>query len=129
MQVLGLTFGFRPDFAFAGCWLYAGEKDLVHLVQTEDDKAPSRVATINHFALRVADIGEAALTLAARGAPFERGDTPGGEARHWRLACRRPASSVNIGDGRNRATTARSGSIWTMFDVAFSAARTIRVSR
>ncbi|WP_293380343.1 VOC family protein [Phenylobacterium sp.] len=54
---------------------------MVHLVQTDAAKAHSKVASINHFALRVADIDEAADALTARGVAFEQEDTPGGELR------------------------------------------------
>jgi catechol 2,3-dioxygenase-like lactoylglutathione lyase family enzyme len=79
VEVLGLKVGPRPAFKFGGYWLYAGGRDLVHLVETGEGKAPSKAASINHFALRVADIEETARALEARGVPFEREDTPGGE--------------------------------------------------
>ena len=78
-EVLNLSVGPRPDFDFPGYWLYAGGRDVVHLVQTDAAKTPSQVASINHFALRVADIDAAAADLSARGVAFEREDTPGGE--------------------------------------------------
>ncbi len=80
-ETLRLRVGPRPDFDFPGYWLYAGDRDLVHLVETEDAKGPSKAASINHFALRVADIDAAAAELRARGVAFERDDTPGGELR------------------------------------------------
>jgi catechol 2,3-dioxygenase-like lactoylglutathione lyase family enzyme len=78
-EVLGLRAGPRPAFKFPGYWLYAGDRDVVHLVETEAARTPSKAATINHFALRVADIEAAAADLQRRGVPFEREDTPGGE--------------------------------------------------
>ncbi|WP_343699582.1 VOC family protein [Caulobacter sp.] len=80
-EVLGLRDGPRPAFEFGGAWLYAGEHDVVHLVETDQDKAPSRVASINHFALRVADIDAAAKRLRERVVPFQSETTPGGELR------------------------------------------------
>jgi catechol 2,3-dioxygenase-like lactoylglutathione lyase family enzyme len=81
VEILGLAAGPRPDFDFAGYWLYAGDTDVVHLVETEAAKAPSSAASINHFALRVADIEQAAQDLTAKGVAFKREDTPGGELR------------------------------------------------
>jgi catechol 2,3-dioxygenase-like lactoylglutathione lyase family enzyme len=80
-EVLDLRTGSRPDFELSGYWLYAGDRDVVHLVGTDNAKTPSKAATINHFALRVADIEAAAVDLQRRGVPFEREDTPGGELR------------------------------------------------
>src|SRR4051812_43185306 len=85
VEVLGLKVGPRPDFAFRGYWLYAGDRDVVHLVETEAPKAPSAVASINHFALRVADFDAALAHLTARGVPFETEETPGGELRQLYL--------------------------------------------
>lgn len=85
-DVLGLSVGPRPAFRFNGYWLYAGERDLIHLVETESPKAPSQVASINHFALRIADYDAALAHLTARGVPFETEDTPGGELRQIYIA-------------------------------------------
>ena len=41
MDVLGLSEGWRPAFPFPGAWLYAGEKDVVHLVTIETPLAAS----------------------------------------------------------------------------------------
>lgn len=79
VDVLGLTVGRRPAFDFAGYWLYANGKDVVHLVESDTAKDPSDAATINHFALRVASIEAAARALTARNIPYKREDTPDGE--------------------------------------------------
>src|SRR3954468_13053190 len=79
VEVLGLKVGPRPAFDFRGYWLYAGDRDLVHLVETEQPKVPSAAAAINHFALRVADFDAAVAHLTARGVSFETDETPGGE--------------------------------------------------
>ena len=81
VEVLGLRVGPRPAFDFAGAWLYAGDKDVVHLVETEHDKLPSPAASINHFALRVADFDKALERLRDLGVPYQMDTTPGGELR------------------------------------------------
>ncbi len=81
VEVLGLRVGPRPAFDFAGAWLYAGDKDVVHLVETEHDKLPSPAASINHFALRVADFAKALERLRDLGVPYQMDTTPGGELR------------------------------------------------
>lgn len=52
--VLGLVSGHRPDFAFAGAWLYAGDVAVVHLVEDEDGGAVGSDAALKleHFAFR-----------------------------------------------------------------------------
>ena len=55
--VVGLRVGARPPFNSAGYWLYAGEQDVLHLVEeTPDDKR--RVGsdlTFDHVALEASD--------------------------------------------------------------------------
>ena len=81
VEVLGLRGGRRPAFDFAGARLYAGDEDVVHLVQTDHDKLPSPAASINHFALRVADFDKALERLRDLGVPYEADTTPGAELR------------------------------------------------
>jgi catechol 2,3-dioxygenase-like lactoylglutathione lyase family enzyme len=81
VDVLGLTVGPRPAFDFKGYWLYAGGRDIVHLVETAQPKAPTSVAAINHVALRVSDFKTAKAELIDRGICFQTGNTPGGELR------------------------------------------------
>jgi catechol 2,3-dioxygenase-like lactoylglutathione lyase family enzyme len=81
VAVLGLRVGPRPAFDVAGAWLYAGDKDVVHLVETDHDKLPSPAASIHHFALRVADFEAALARLRDRSVPYETDTTPGGELR------------------------------------------------
>ncbi|MEL6884287.1 MAG: VOC family protein [Pseudomonadota bacterium] len=57
VDVLGLTQGPRPDFGFAGAWLYAGDVALVHLVAVD---APSGAGSetplkMEHVAFRATD--------------------------------------------------------------------------
>jgi len=81
VKVLGLQVGPRPAFTFKGAWLNAGDKDVLHLVETEYDQLPSPAASINHFALRVADFDAALVRPRDLNVPFETDTTPGGELR------------------------------------------------
>jgi catechol 2,3-dioxygenase-like lactoylglutathione lyase family enzyme len=81
VEVLGPKVGRRPAFDLAGAWLYAGDKDVVHLVDTEHDKLPSPAASINHFALRGADFDKALERTRELGVPYEADTTPGGDLR------------------------------------------------
>jgi catechol 2,3-dioxygenase-like lactoylglutathione lyase family enzyme len=80
-DVLGLKVGATPDFDMPVCWLYAGGRDVVHLIGAGTPQAPSSQASINHFALRIADYDQAIATLNAKGVPFETETTPGGELK------------------------------------------------
>lgn len=81
VEVIGLTLGPRPAFAFAGLWLYAGQDDVVHLVESDEDRADSVACGLNHFALQIADFDAARARLQDRGVPFETEVTPGGELK------------------------------------------------
>jgi catechol 2,3-dioxygenase-like lactoylglutathione lyase family enzyme len=80
-DVLGLRIGPRPDFDFPVCWLYAGGRDVLHLVASGTPQAPSTHASINHFALRIADYDAAIAALKAKDIPFDTETTPGGELK------------------------------------------------
>ena len=55
-DVLGLKTGFRPDFDFAGAWLYGEDEGpaLVHLV--EGPLAPGGTGPLDHVAFKSADM-------------------------------------------------------------------------
>jgi catechol-2,3-dioxygenase len=65
-NVLGLRSGPRPAFAFAGAWLYCGERAVVHLVEIDQAANPTGALRLEHFAFSANGFEElvAALTLA-----------------------------------------------------------------
>ena len=70
-EVLGLRVGWRPDFPFGGTWLYAGDKDVVHLVEVARPAAPSRGSALDHFAFAIDDYEDAERRLQAAGIAYE----------------------------------------------------------
>ena len=50
-RVLKLRRGPRPDFAFAGAWLYCGSEAVVHLVEVNETLQNHKIQ-IEHFALK-----------------------------------------------------------------------------
>jgi catechol 2,3-dioxygenase-like lactoylglutathione lyase family enzyme len=80
-EVLGLTKGWRPDFAFPGIWLYAGKNAYVHLIGISGEEAAgSEVAgglKLEHFAFTASGAAEFEARLAARGEPFRKSEVPG----------------------------------------------------
>jgi catechol 2,3-dioxygenase-like lactoylglutathione lyase family enzyme len=53
--VLELTVGFRPNFPFAGYWLYDGADPVVHLIPGPSRAVDANREGIDHAAFRCAD--------------------------------------------------------------------------
>ena len=76
-DLLGLKLGPRPNFPFAGAWLYVGDIPIVHIIAVDDDKAIGSKASLKleHFALRAsAGLHEFEEALKARGERYRRSD-------------------------------------------------------
>ena len=101
-EVLGLTVGWRPDFPFDGTWLYAGDKDVVHLVQVTKAHGPSNGSALDHFAFTIDDFEDARRRLEAAGIDYRETAAPNGGIRQFfltelngvtiELNCRTPAA-------------------------------------
>lgn len=69
--VLGMTNGPRPDFPFAGAWLYSGQRASVHLIEVEDPGVGAESALkLEHFAFSATGRAGFEDRLRARGEPF-----------------------------------------------------------
>ena len=100
-EVLGLTVGWRPDFPFGGAWLYAGDKDVVHLVEVSRAGAATRGSALDHFAFAIDDYEGAERKLNEAGIGYEPSAAPNGGIRQLfvtdlngvtiELNCRAPA--------------------------------------
>jgi catechol 2,3-dioxygenase-like lactoylglutathione lyase family enzyme len=73
-DVLGLTEGYRPNFNFAGYWLYCGEIPVVHLTDEKGAITENRqgargnnTGSLDHIALRGCDVKATLAHLKARG--------------------------------------------------------------
>lgn len=82
-EVLGLSVGWRPDFDFAGAWLYAGEKDVVHLVQVAQTSAASQGSALDHFAFAIDDFEDARRRLERAGIAYRETAAPNGGIRQF----------------------------------------------
>ena len=101
-EVLGLTVGWRPDFPFGGAWLYAGDKDVVHLVEVSRAGAATRGSALDHFAFAIDDYEGAERKLQEAGMAYEPSAAPNGGIRQLfvtelngvtiELNCRAPAT-------------------------------------
>jgi catechol 2,3-dioxygenase-like lactoylglutathione lyase family enzyme len=81
IDVLGLADGWRPPFPFPGAWLYAGDKDVVHLVQVDRPAAASDGSSLDHFAFDIADYDEALARVEKTGLQHRATTTPGTSVR------------------------------------------------
>jgi catechol 2,3-dioxygenase-like lactoylglutathione lyase family enzyme len=61
-KVIGLKLGERPDFDFAGAWLYDDMQPAVHLREVAED-APYVPNAVDHFAFYVESLDVAAAHL------------------------------------------------------------------
>lgn len=77
IDVLGLEEGWRPPFPFPGAWLYAGDKDVVHLVEVPEKAADSAGSSLDHFAFDIADYDDALARVEKTGLKFRATETPG----------------------------------------------------
>ena len=84
-EVLGLTVGWRPDFDFPGTWLYAGKKDVVHLVGVKREHSPSQGSSLDHFAFTIDDFEDARRRLDAAGIEYRETAAPNGGIRQFFL--------------------------------------------
>jgi len=82
-KAVELTPGERPPFPFPGCWLYAGQQPVLHLVELPAGREGAGPGAIDHFALAFRDYDAACDRLAALGIEYKatvvpaRGESPG----------------------------------------------------
>ena len=74
VDVLGLHVGKRPQFPFAGAWLYAGHRAFVHLIEV--DGAPGAGSEgdlkLEHFAFSATDLDAFTSKLEAMNVKYSR---------------------------------------------------------
>lgn len=80
-EVLGMSRGPRPPFAFGGAWLYCGEgaarQATVHLVEVAAQPVPDGALRLEHFAFAAQGLVEFLALLKRRGEPYRIGVVPG----------------------------------------------------
>lgn len=78
VDVLGMTDGWRPPFAFPGAWLYAGDDPIVHLVGVESTPdADEDDIRLEHFALQGDDLEALRARIKAAGIECREARVPG----------------------------------------------------
>lgn len=80
--LIGLEQGPRPDLGFAGAWLYAGGRAILHLYF--DRPVPTqRAGVIDHMAFTAKDLKAVKARFDARGVKYDLRQQPG--AGTWQL--------------------------------------------
>lgn len=71
-DVVGLTLGHRPPLKSFGYWLYAGDKDVLHLSEAADEEFPAEniTTTFDHVAFRASDYAASVRRLESLGITF-----------------------------------------------------------
>lgn len=75
-EVVGLRVGWRPAFGSAGYWLYAGERDVLHLTECADGPGNAG-AGFDHAAFDCTDRTAYEARLARLGVGYETARVPG----------------------------------------------------
>lgn len=80
-DIIGLSVGPRPDFDFAGYWLYCGGVPIVHLVEAEKGEAGAAggvhpTGALDHIAFRGSDPDSTIAKLKQHDIKFRTNDVP-----------------------------------------------------
>ena len=87
INILGLTEGYRPPFAFPGAWLYAGDQAILHIMA--DKPMPANAAgVIDHMAFTASNLQAVINTLKQQDIQYELRRLKGPE--NWQLFCYDP---------------------------------------
>jgi catechol 2,3-dioxygenase-like lactoylglutathione lyase family enzyme len=84
-DILGLTKGDRPNFAFPGAWMYSEGRAVVHLVDispTEELQKPDS-GVVHHVAFVSRDFAGMKRRLQSKGVKFDVRQVPGGDL--WQI--------------------------------------------
>ncbi|GAB5445640.1 VOC family protein [Gymnodinialimonas sp.] len=69
-EILLMKSGYRPNFPFAGAWIYAGDVPVVHLVEVATPPPEASDLALEHAAFRAKGLGDFLERLQAAGEAF-----------------------------------------------------------
>ena len=84
-DILGLTKGERPNFAFPGAWMYSEGKPVIHLVDISPTDEPQKPdsGVVHHVAFASLGFADMKRRLQSKGMAFDARQVPGGEL--WQI--------------------------------------------
>ena len=88
--VLGLQQGPRPDLGFAGAWLYADGRPILH-VYADRPVPPGVAGVIDHMAFSARGLREVKARFDARGLQYDLRQQKGSGT--WQLFCHDPSGA------------------------------------
>jgi catechol 2,3-dioxygenase-like lactoylglutathione lyase family enzyme len=74
--IFGLEDGFRPAFSRRGFWLYAEDRALIHLIESEDHFASEQPGYLDHVAFRLTGLAGLIARLDARAVQYRLSQRP-----------------------------------------------------
>ena len=77
VDVLELTVGPRPPFAFPGYWLYLGDRAVVHLAQRGGEGGRADTGPIDHVAFEATGLADMVARLDRRAIAHRHRKVPG----------------------------------------------------
>lgn len=79
VNAVGLTEGPRPPFRSFGYWLYADDKDMLHLTESAAGETRSLdvETTFDHIAFSCRNLEKMEMRLRGQGISYERDEVPG----------------------------------------------------
>jgi glyoxylase I family protein len=79
VQAVGMSLGPRPAASIHGFWLYAGDRDVLHLAEEDplDKRRSGSELTFDHVALNCSDWPAQRRRLVAHSVPFVEERDPG----------------------------------------------------
>ena len=90
VRVLGMRVGPNPDFKFPVCWLYLGDKDIVHITEGgarvsenrkryigQESQATQGTGVLDHIAFRATGLRETLAHLKSLGVDFKQRQVDG----------------------------------------------------
>ena len=87
-ELVGLQRGPRPELGFAGAWLYAGGRAVLHVYGDRPVPPGGGAGVIDHLAFTARGLAQTKRRFDARGVPYELRQQRG--AGTWQLFCRDP---------------------------------------
>lgn len=87
IEVLGLTEGYRPPFAFPGAWLYAGDQAILHIMAGKPMPA-NAAGVIDHMAFTATNLQATVDCLKRHGIQYDLHRLK--ELEIWQLFCHDP---------------------------------------